>query len=424
MTLERDPEQMARRVSLVLATGGAALFLVVAWMVVPWQPVLGGMPEPVAASSVFTQAQIDRGEAYAHTARLLSWSSLAVSLLVACLLGFTRIGPRLLGKRSWPWVGTVIGLTAVVLLIGRLATLPFALAFRARRVDYGLTTQSLGAWAVDEAKGLGLGVLFTSIALLVLIGCARRWRTWWPAIASGLVVAMILVGSFLYPLVVEPVFNNFESMPDGGLREQILDLATEEGVAIDDVLIADASRRTTTLNAYVSGFGSTRRVVVYDTLIESQPDGQVLSVVAHELAHAKHNDVLIGTGLGALGAVAGIGLLSLLMSGGALRRRLSIEGLADPRAVPAVLALFAVASLVTSPIENTISRQIEIRADVDALAVTPASAMVDLQRELCLRSVCDPMPPAWSQSWFGSHPTVLERIALAERTAEPADQPH
>ena len=81
--------------------------------------------------------------------------------------------------------------------------------------------------------------------------------------------------------------------------------------------------------------------------------------------------------------------------------------------MPLLLALLAVVSLMISPVENTISRRIEMRADVDALAVTPASAMVDLQRDLCLRSACDPTPPAWSQFWFGSHPAVLERVAAA-----------
>ncbi|KRF18036.1 peptidase M48 [Nocardioides sp. Soil797] len=404
-----------RRQLWVLAGGGAVLFVLLAWLVVPWQPVPGGMPEPASASDVFTQVQIQRGEDYAHWSRLISWASLAVSLVVSCLLGFTTWGSRLLGRKTRRWPVTVIGLTAVVLLIGRVVTLPFALGLRQRRVDYGLTNQGLGEWFVDEAKGLGLGIVFTSIALLVLFGCVRRWRTWWPVIVSGIFVVLVMAGSFLYPVVVEPLFNDFEPMEQGTLRSQILDLADEEGVAVDDVLVADASRRTTTLNAYVSGFGNTRRVVVYDNLVNDQPDAQVLSVVAHELAHAKHDDVFVGTGLGAFGSLVGVGLLGLVMSSPRLRHRAGIDGLTDPRSVATVLALMALATLLSSPIQNTISRKIEMRADVDALAVTPASAMVELQRELCVRSVCDPNGPAWSQFWFGSHPTVLERVAVAEK---------
>lgn len=415
------PEPMAastRTQLWLLAGGGTLVFLLLAWLLVPWNPVPGGMPEPADPTQVLTRAQIQRGEDYAHWARLLSWSSLAVSLVVSCVLGFTRLGGRLLGSRSRPWPVTVVGLTAVVMLIGELVTLPFALVLRHRRVAYGLTEQGLGAWFVDEAKGLGLGIVFTAIGLLVLFGCVRRWRTWWPVIVSGLFVALVMAGSFLYPVVVEPVFNDFTPMQEGELRSQILDLADEEGVTVDDVLVADASRRTTTLNAYVSGFGGTRRVVVYDNLVDDQPPDQVLSVVAHELAHAKHDDVLLGTGLGAFGSLVGVGLLGLLMSRGWVRRRAGVEGLRDPRAVALVLALLALATVATNPIENTISRQIEMRADVDALGVTPASAMVDLQRELCVRAVCDATPPAWSQFWFGSHPTMLQRVAVAQQLEE------
>ncbi len=200
------------------------------------------------------------------------------------------------------------------------------------------------------------------------------------------------------------------------MRTQILELAAEEGVEVDDVLVADASRRTTTLNAYVSGYGGTRRVVVYDTLVDDLSDQQALSVVAHELAHARNDDVLTGTSLGAAGALVGVGLLGLL-AGVAERRGWPKVG--EVGAVPMILALAAIAAVLASPVQNGISRQIETRADVDALGATNApQPFVALQRRLAIKSLADPNPPAWSQWWFGSHPTVLERIAIA-RGIEP-----
>ena len=102
---------------------------------------------------------------------------------------------------------------------------------------------------------------------------------------------------------------------------------------MDEVLVADASRRTTTLNAYVSGFAGSRRVVLYDNLVRDVPRDEALSVVAHELAHARHDDVLVGTVLGASGAAAAVGLLGLVLG----RRRAD-----DPATVPTLLALLAV----------------------------------------------------------------------------------
>jgi STE24 endopeptidase len=197
------------------------------------------------------------------------------------------------------------------------------------------------------------------------------------------------------------------------LRTSVFELAERQGVEIDDVLVADASRRTTTLNAYVSGFGTTRRVVLYDNLVEELPQDEASVIVAHELAHAKHRDVMLGTTLGAVGALFGVTLLALALDSSRLRRRAGVTGPADPCAVPLVLALSAVAMLAVSPVENTISRAIEARADRESLAATGESAtFVSMQRELALASLSDPTPPRWSHFWFGSHPTVLQRAGL------------
>ncbi len=403
---------------VVTAVGGVAV-LVLAVLLVPWDPVPGGTPAPVAASDVFTAQQISAAEDFSRWARVWGWSSLAVSLAVACGLGFSRLGPRIVERLPGRWWAKVVLTVAVLALAGRVATLPLGLLALRHLRDYGLSTQSTGEWAVDVLKGELVALVTTSLVLLVLVGCARRWRRAWPAVAGGVLGVVVLLASFVYPVVVEPLFNDFTPLEDGSLRSQIFELADQEGVAVDDVLVADASRRTTTLNAYVSGFGSTRRVVVYDNLVEDLPEDQALSVVAHELAHAKHRDVVTGSVLGAAGAVFGVGLLALVVGALGERRRLSM---ADPAVVPLVLALAAVAFLVSSPVQNTVSRKIETRADVDALSTTQDSAAFEaMQVRLALRSFSDPTPPAWSQFWFGSHPTSLQRIAIARQLA--ADPP-
>jgi STE24 endopeptidase len=231
-----------------------------------------------------------------------------------------------------------------------------------------------------------------------------------------------VIGSFLYPVLIEPLFNRFTSLPPGPLRTAVLELADEEGIALDDVLVADASRRTTTLNAYVSGIGSTRRVVLYDTLLESAPREEIEVIVAHELAHTANQDVLRGTVLGALGGVAGVALLALVLDNRGVRRASRTKGAADPAVVPLALALVAVGGFVSSPVINSMSRAVEIRADRDSLTATGMEEeFVLMQRRLALRSVADPTPPALSQFWFGSHPTVLQRVGLPESLAKAAE---
>ena len=265
-------------------------------------------------------------------------------------------------------------------------------------------------------------VLTSLVVLLVVLAMRRsprRWFLWAGGAAAGLTMA----GSFLYPVVIEPVLNEFASLPDGSLRAAVFDLAEKEGVEVSDVLVADASRRTTTLNAYVSGFGGTRRVVLYDNLVEGVPEAEARVVVAHELAHAKYDDVLVGTALGAVGAVLGVSLLALALDSPRLRRRAGVEGAGTAAVVPLMLALWAVATLLVSPVQNTISRAIEARADRESLVATGDSdTFISMQRELALAALSDPTPPAWSQFWFGSHPTVLQRAGLPASLAAAEDR--
>ena len=399
-----------RRTAAVVALVGAVTFVVLAWWLVPWDPV--GQPvAPVPVDDVFTAEQVDRAESFARWARVCSWGSLATALAIACWLGFTSAGGRLVSRLPGPPWGVVVLAVATCALIGRVATLPFAVALQRLRLDAGLSSQSWSGWLRDVAVSQAVGIVSTSLGLLLVVGIARRWRRAWPAIAGLGLAGFVLLVSFVYPLLVEPLFNRFTPLPDGPLRSEILRLADREEVEVDDVLVADASRRTTTLNAYVSGFGSTRRVVVFDNLVNDAPRPETLSVVAHELAHARHDDVLAGSLLGAAGSLAGVGLLGLVLGRGRTP--------ADPHHVPRVLALLAVGALLASPVLSTISRTVETRADVDALEATDdPSAFVALHRQLALRSLADPTPPAWSQFWFGSHPTTLERIGLAEGTRD------
>jgi STE24 endopeptidase len=402
-----------RRVALLTFLIATVAFLAVAAWRIPWHPVPGGTPPPAAAETVFTRAQIERANAYTDPARVLAWISLGVSLAVTCLLGFTSWGPRLVGHlRGWWWVRVILAVAAVA-VIGRLATLPFAIVGHHRAVQHGLSTQAWWPWTVDLLTSLGISVVISSLLLLVLVGAARAFPRAWPAVAGVALGALVMLGSFVYPVLVEPAFNQFTPLPDGTLRTQILHLADVEHVHVDDVLVADASRRTTTLNAYVSGYGSTRRVVLYDTVLHDLPRDQVLAIVAHELGHAAHDDVLVGSVLAALGTTLGIGLLGLVLP--ASSRPGDGRGLRDPATVPRVLALVAVASFLSSPVSNGLSRLVETRADVDSLEATrDAPAFDRMQKELALHSLSDD-PPAITQFWFGSHPTTLERIAIGRQ---------
>ena len=404
------------RLTVAVCVVSGLAFVVLAARLVPWHWLPGSHVDAVPASSVFSARQISTGEHVSGMLRHTGWASLGVSLAVALWLGLTRAGSGLMRRLPGPWWARVILGVGAVTLVGSVATLPFG--WRSQRIEraHGLSNQPWGSWLTDRALDVGVVWVFTTVAFLVLMAVARRAPRTWPAWGAALAALLAVAGSYVYPVVVEPLFNDFTSMPAGQLRTDILQLARSEHVHVDDVLVADASKRTTTLNAYVSGFGNTRRVVVYDNLLNDLSQAEVESVVAHELGHARHRDVLLGTVLGALGSAFGVALLGLVLRGRRFRDRVGAHGLGDPRMVPALLMLAAVGAFLASPVQNTISRAIEARADRSALSATrDPGTFIAMQKQLALRSLADPTPPRWSQFWFGSHPTVLQRIGMARQ---------
>jgi STE24 endopeptidase len=193
---------------------------------------------------------------------------------------------------------------------------------------------------------------------------------------------------------------------------------------VRDVLVADASRRTTALNAYVSGFGSTRRIVVYDTVLATVPPDEIESIVAHELGHVATDDVLTGTLMGALGAAAGVAALGWLLTWRPLLRRAGADGPGDPRVVPVLLFVVAAAGLLATPVQNLVSRQLEARADLHALDLgRDPAAFVAMQERLAQASLAQPEPPRVWHLLLGDHPTEAERVAMARDWARLATGP-
>jgi STE24 endopeptidase len=397
-----------------LALTGVLVALVVTVLLTVPFPVLSGAHPHVDVLRDFTPSELARENAFHGAIRPPAYASLLVSLAVAGVLGLTGLGAALVQRVPGPWPVKVLLSVLVLSVLGQLATLPFDV--QAERVlrRYGLSVQDWVSWGDDKLRSLGIGVLLTSLALVVVLALVRRFpHGWW---ASGAVAAALLtvLGSFVYPVVIEPAFNHFTSLPAGQLRTDLLAMAERDHVPVKDVLVADASRRTTALNAYVSGFGSTRRIVVYDTLLTSSTTPEIELVVAHELGHAKRQDVLHGTLIGALGGAAGVIGLYLLLSWQPLLRRVGADGPGDPRIVPLVLLLAVATPLLLSPLTNLLSRHVEARADVHSLELTgDVATFVESEHRLSVTNLSDLDPNRIVYGLFFTHPTGPERIALA-----------
>ncbi|MGW9194841.1 M48 family metallopeptidase [Micromonospora chersina] len=408
--------------AVLTLAGLAVALLVAAALLVPWSRPPAPRADQLAALRALPVDQVARGRAFHGALRPAGWSALAVGLVVALVLGLTPIGGRLVELAGRPFGGhwaaqAVLGGLAVMFLAD-LLTLPFAAWRQTVLTRYGLSTQGWGGWTVDLLKSYAVTAVIGALVLLGFYTVVRLSPRWWWAFGAAGAAALVVLLSFVLPVLVEPVFNRFTPMEPGPLRTELISLAARDGVPVRDVLVADASRRTRAVNAYVSGLGPTRRVVVYDTLLREADPAEVTSVVAHELGHAKDRDVWTGTLIGALGAAAAVVALYLIGSWAPLLRLAGVDSIAQPRAFPLLIALVTVAGLVATPVQALVSRRVEARADAHALALTGDPVTFEaMQRRLAGVNLSDPDPPRWEYLWSASHPSTVERMAAARAYA-------
>lgn len=406
-----------------VALGALLVALAVAAAIrVPWSAPPAPRSDQLAAIRDLPADTVARGKAFHAALRPGSYGALLIGVIIALVLGLTPMGARIVETVGRPfggnWIAEAVLGGFVLVLIGEVVTLPLAAWRETILRQYGLSTQTWASWFLDLVKGYGVGAVIGAVVLLGFFGVARLAPHWWWAWVAAGAAALTVLFSFVFPVLVEPIFNKFRPMEEGALRQNLIAIAERDGVPVRDVLVADASRRTNALNAYVSGLGPTRRIVVYDTLLREAPAAEVEAVVAHELGHAKDRDVLTGTLIGALGAAAAVCGVYLIGSWTGLLRRAGIETITDPRAVAFLLALATVAGLASAPLQSFVSRRIEARADAHALALTEDPTTVErMERRLATTNLADVDPPRLEYIMFASHPSVVERIAAARAYA-------
>ncbi|MEH0937387.1 M48 family metallopeptidase [Micromonospora psammae] len=411
--------------ALLTLAGLVLALLVTSALLVPWHRPPAPRADQLAALRDLPVDQVDRSRAFRAALRPGTYGALVAGLLVALLLGLTPLGAHLVELAGRPFGGhwaarAVLGGLAVV-LVADLLTLPFAAWRQAVLTRYGLSTHGWSGWTVDLLKSYAVSAVIGAIALLGFYTVTRLAPRWWWAFGAAGAAGLVVLLSFVLPVLVEPVFNRFTPMEQGALRTELMAMAARDGVPVRDVLVADASRRTRAVNAYVSGLGPTRRVVVYDTLLREATPAEVTSVVAHELGHAKDRDVTVGTLTGALGAALTVVGLYLIGSWAPLLRLAGVDSVAEPRALPLLIALVTVTGLIAGPVQALVSRRVEARADAHALALTGDPATFEaMQRRLAGINLADPDPPRWEYLWSASHPSTVERMAAARAYAREA----
>lgn len=395
-------------IAVAVVSTGAATFLL--W---PRNGVIE--PATVDAKSYFTAFQLDRAEDFRGLQRVIGLGELVLGTGALALLAWRP--PRRAIERITrrPILGAAVAGAGLSLLLVAV-DLPLSAWDHQRAVDVGLSTQKWADWFGDLGKSAAIGAGFAAIGAALGLALIRRFRRHWWAPGALVVIAFGVITTWLFPVVIDPIFNDFKKLPPGQTRSDVLELAKKAGVDVGQVYRVDASRRTTAANAYVNGLGHSKRVVLYDNLISGFPRDQIRLVVAHELGHQKHDDLLRGLAWLALVAPAGTFLTQRLAE--AFGRR---EGLGDPArkpgpaALPAIALAVAIATFGFTCASNVLSREVEASADSFSLRLTDdPAAFIQFEQRLAVHNVSDPDPPRVWQVLFGTHPTTLQRIGIGE----------
>ena len=333
--------------------------------------------------------------------------------------------------RNWAEKATkysfVQALIVVPLLLVILNVLDWPLAAYGHSISlqYGLSVQHWGSWFSDLLKGLALSIVISTIALWFLVWRIRRSPRWWWLQAWVVSLPFIVLFAVITPLVIDPLFNKFEPLEK--TNPQLVDalerVVHRAGMVIprDRMFLMKASEKVTTLNAYVTGFGPSKRVVVWDTTIQKATTPETLFVFGHEMGHYVLNHVVIGLCAGAVGLLIGLYLLYRL-SGWFLHRwgqRWHITQLGDWAALPMIFLIFSILGFVAQPIGSGFSRVLEHNADVYGLEVThginanPQQAAANAFQLLGELSLDYPYPNRFLVFWYWSHPTIADRVRFA-----------
>lgn len=367
----------------------------------------------------FAPEEVARGRAYRRPVgwmQALEWA-IGVALVLAYVRGDAAgVLFDALGVSGW-----VVELVVVVVSLELLSLLfrPWFSAWRAfvHDRDWDLSTQTPRRWVSDQVKEFLVALAITlvlAVPLYALIRATDSWWIWGWLLFSGFAVLF----GFLFPVVFAPIFNKFERIDDDEVAPRIRSVAERAGLQIEGVYVSDASVRSRATNAYVAGLGRTRRVVLFDTILEYPPE-LIDQVVAHELGHWRHGHLLRQVPLLMALQLAAFFALDRMMTAKPVLDWVGVDRLGDPRTYPVLFLAYPILLGVAGLALAWVGRVFERQADLHALAVLDdPDAFIRAFRRLAADNKADVAPPWWR--WIRQvHPPVPERMQMARawRTA-------
>ena len=366
-------------------------------------------------------ANEDKATIYHRLQRRASILSTILTTVVLAVLLVTG-GSADIREAVSTWLGPSLVLTvfAYVVVLGLLleiVQLPLAF-YRGVTLErrYGLSTQMTRHWWIDHAKAAAISLMFAVVAALIVVSLIR-WTPdrWWMYAAVVFTLVFVLLAQ-IAPVVLMPLFYDITPLTRDELRDRLVALAKKAGTHIAGVFEWRLSDRTKKANAALAGIGSTRRILLSDTLLAEHSDDEIEVILAHELAHHVYRDIwsaiLVEAALIAIGCFAADRVLNVFATSAGLTGKGDVAGL------PLLVLVLGAVSLALMPIANALSRAHERRADRYALTMTGnAEAFINAMKRLSAQNLAEEEPSRLVQVLFHTHPSISSRIAAAREYA-------
>jgi STE24 endopeptidase len=346
-----------------------------------------------------------------------AFTLLTVAFILAGGFNLVDRAARGFGLGSIP---TGLIFTGMLALGARIVTLPFSVYDTfviEERYGFNKTTPRTFVW--DEIKALAVGAVIGGAALAVVLWLFEKAGPWAWVYGWGALLALQIVLVYLAPFVIMPLFNKFTPLGEGNLRSTVEDYARAQSFRMRGVFTMDGSRRSSKTNAFFTGFGGSRRIVLFDTLIAKHPVPELVAVVAHEMGHHKRWHILQALVRSAVSSGATFFVLSLFIGNSGIFKAFRVEQVSIYGSLVFFGFLYAPIGMAIGLIENAISRRHEYQADAYAVASTGnGEAMVAALQQLSVDNLSNLTPHPLKVALSYSHPPVLERIRAIRRGRE------
>lgn len=347
------------------------------------------------------------------------FAGFAYELLVLVFILASGLGARLrdVVRRIVPWRFVQSMLFFVLLsLVTTVAEFPIDY-YRGFVVphEFALTHQTFAAWMSDLVKGLGVDLVIGCVLAALILLAMTRVRRWW-VVVWACSLPLVVAGVIATPLIIDPLFNDFRPLRDPVLKRDLIAEASRAGIDAARVYEVDKSKQTLTMNAYVTGLGPSKRIVMWDTLLAKLSHDEILAVMGHEMGHYVMHHIWKGIAFEAAVTFLGFALAQWLFERGLARwgTKWGARERGDPASLPWLMLLASLLAFLFSPVYSSFSRHIEHQADQFALELTHLNeAAATSEVKFAEDSKVDPSPNAFIEFWRYSHPAAQRRIEFA-----------